>query len=129
MTDKPEFTEADGWLIDANGWTPGPWRVAPSRDFSGDIGIACPDGIVAECFSAIRVASERSDEVKANARLIAAAPDLVEALEGYMDCVAFAANPSLANADVLTLKEASDRMSAARDRARAALSRARGEEQ
>lgn len=60
-------------------WTPGPWRAERSRDFSGDVGIACPDGVLAECFAAIRVHSERSDEVNANARLIAAAPDLFNA--------------------------------------------------
>jgi hypothetical protein len=38
-------------------------------------------GLVAECFAAIRTHEERSPEAAANARLIAAAPELLEAVK------------------------------------------------
>ena len=62
--------------------TPGPWEVRLSMgsqsiayDISSDDGRVC---------SSPRWATPREDEALANARLIAAAPDLLEALEAIM---------------------------------------------
>lgn len=68
--------------------TPGPWATSPSRDGSHDIGIVGAGHepkrnivLLAECFSDIRRAHEyANEECIANARLIAAAPELLEAL-------------------------------------------------
>ena len=65
--------------------TPGPWsfKVAPN----GDCGImANGTGIFAEAFADIRHAHECNlDEALANARLIAAAPDMLDALKAMRD--------------------------------------------
>lgn len=64
--------------------TPGPWTIRRSNDGSGDVGITA-DGlpnVLAECFGDLRHSGERaSDEAYANARLIAAAPDMLAALQ------------------------------------------------
>lgn len=67
--------------------TPGPWCLRHSRDGSGDVGIGAPDinNVIAECFAAMRSREERAvDEALANARLIAAAPELLEALRALL---------------------------------------------
>jgi hypothetical protein len=64
-------------------------------------------------------------EAEANAHLIAASPDLYEALQEYMFCVAMAVG--VEGADVLTIHEARDRMDAALKAAQSALAKARGE--
>lgn len=73
-----------------SGFTPGPWvpRRAAKPDNTGgyDWAIIAPDkAIVAECFEVVDWAENGVDfdtrPVEANARLIAAAPDLLEALE------------------------------------------------
>jgi hypothetical protein len=57
--------------------TPGPWETKRALG-GGDIAIVAPGKlIVAEAYEDIRHADERSSEVKANASLIAAAPDLL----------------------------------------------------
>jgi hypothetical protein len=62
--------------------TPGQWVAKHAEDGCGDIGIVGGDGVVAECFNEIRKARENAkDECLANARLIAAAPDLLAALQ------------------------------------------------
>jgi len=65
--------------------TKGPWefRVAPN----GDCGIhADGTGVFAEAFADIRLARENArEEAKSNARLISAAPDLLEALQLVVD--------------------------------------------
>jgi hypothetical protein len=66
--------------------TPGPWTFKHAGDESGDIGILS-DGpaVVAECFPDIRIRDEGAhDECLANARLIAAAPELLEALRNLI---------------------------------------------
>ena len=55
--------------------TPGPWGL------DGNL-IEGPDGERVACITAY---SRRTPKQKANARLIAAAPDLLEALRGMMD--------------------------------------------
>lgn len=61
--------------------TPRPWTVGPhQRIISGGWSIRIADG------SAIAyVLGERNPELQANARLIAAAPDLLEALKRIVD--------------------------------------------
>ena len=69
--DKPKFT-------------PGPWTTRLSQDGSGDIGITALNvrNVIAECFADMREAGEFAiAEVQANAALIAAAPDMYEALK------------------------------------------------
>ncbi len=64
--------------------TEGPWTIRRSNDGSGDVGITAPGlrNVLAECFGALRHSDERaSDEAYANARLIAAAPVLLEAIK------------------------------------------------
>lgn len=57
--------------------TPGPWKIAHSSapDWTGDWYIHAPGGTL------IAMSEGWSDEEQANARLIAAAPDLLEALK------------------------------------------------
>lgn len=73
-----------------SGFTPGPWvpRRAAKPDNTGgyDWAIIAPDkAIVAECFEVVDWAENGVDfdtrPVEANARLIASAPDLLEALQ------------------------------------------------
>lgn len=74
-----------------SGFTPGPWvprrAVKPDNTGGYDWAIIAPDkAIVAECFEVVDWAENGVDfdtrPVEANARLIAAAPDLLEALHG-----------------------------------------------
>lgn len=68
--------------------TPGPWQARGSHKCD-DFGIVVQNDaaeggwmVVAECFSDLRRSGERAvEEAAANARLIAAAPDLLDALE------------------------------------------------
>lgn len=69
--------------------THGPWQARGSHQ-TDDFGIIAQDGsaddggwmVIAECFSDLRRSGERAiEEAAANARLIAAAPDLLEALK------------------------------------------------
>lgn len=65
----------------ARPWTPGPYHVAPSMS---RIAVKSANGVVATM--AITETSNRRDEGFANARLIAAAPELFEALAEAVDC-------------------------------------------
>ena len=76
-----------------SGFTPGPWvpRRAAKPDNTGgyDWAIIAPDkAIVAECFEVVDWAENGVDfdtrPVEANARLIASAPDLLEALQDIL---------------------------------------------
>ena len=64
--------------------TPGPWRLAPAKDYAGselniDAGPRGQSGFIC-------TAGHRGDaEAEANARLIAAAPELLEALIAITD--------------------------------------------
>lgn len=67
--------------------TRGPWETKPAR-IGRDVAIvAAGKFIVAEAFEDIREAGEQSPEVTANARLIAAAPDMLEALKAMLPFV------------------------------------------
>lgn len=64
-------------------YTPGPWTVHPARDGSGDCGIKAAGAvnIHAEVFAEFWAKGDlQPAEANANASLIAAAPDLLEAL-------------------------------------------------
>ena len=61
--------------------TPGPWR-AQFREVTSAV---ASDGRVASLSQLNRVRRREPDEVAANARLIAAAPDMLEALEDARD--------------------------------------------
>ena len=60
-------------------WTPGPWTISTENDvctqIDGEYHAVCTDQF---CYSS-------DDEKKANAHLIAAAPDLYEALQVMVD--------------------------------------------
>ena len=65
--------------------TPGPWSFRTARN--GDNGVsASGTGVFAEAFADIRHEGEEArDEALANARLIAAAPDLLSLVFQYRD--------------------------------------------
>ena len=69
--------------------TPGPWRVGDHRSLSVDIRRAKEnDGPTSIAIAAVHAYSgkpEDLDECEANARLIAAAPDLAEALQAIVE--------------------------------------------
>lgn len=62
--------------------TPGPWSVDPIDDLDAHI-LGKPNGFCADIIADVK--SFDLDEGQANARLIAAAPDLLEALKGAVD--------------------------------------------
>ncbi|MBK8246150.1 MAG: hypothetical protein IPK85_01900 [Gemmatimonadetes bacterium] len=112
-------------------WTPGPWQMVWSTSGHFMIGIADRDGVGV---TDPRFNLWRGDdaEAKANARLIASAPDLAEALEPFAAIDFFPDAPS--SAEVIKVRvaiegtayEASVTIGDFR-RARAALSKAKGE--
>ncbi len=86
-----------------SGFTPGPWvprrAVKPDNTGGYDWAIIAPDkAIVAECFEVVDWAENGVDfdtrPVEANARLIAAAPDLLEALQAVVGQMPFTGNES-----------------------------------
>lgn len=68
------------------------------------------------------------DDAAANARLIAAAPDLLAALEGLVKAVNYRDACSVSGAAAPRIADASIRLTDAIDAARAAIARARGTE-
>ena len=98
-------------------WTPGPWRQVWSTNGHFMIGIAGQDG-VGVTDSRFNLWSGDDAEAKANAHLIAAAPDLAEALEKLLaDYVALVGAARVIAPDEIDVVIA----------ARAALAKARGE--
>lgn len=66
--------------------TPGPWLIRQGDKWTSDVvtdDLPLPDGTPA--FWNVASANRRRDEVKANLHLIAAAPDLLEALVQIVD--------------------------------------------
>lgn len=82
--------------------TPGPWWLKVAHN--GDCGILAYDtGVFAEAYADIRHSGEDNrDEALANARLIAAAPDLLEALKAI-------------NVDICMVSASSENMRLVRD--------------
>lgn len=68
--------------------TPGPWVVKPDLDENGlgSFGI-CKDGDSTLAVTCGRVTPRLIEKARANAQLIAAAPDLLQALEYLLDFV------------------------------------------
>ena len=65
-------------------FTPGPWSVGVANDtFESDVGIHADDWIIADMCNDIR--EEYGIDQEANANLIAAAPELYEALENALE--------------------------------------------
>lgn len=103
-------------------WTPGPWRLDPEANDEAVIGSR--GFLVADCciFSA-RKGAPTDAENRANARLIASAPDLAEALEQALWHLG-------SDADRLQLAIPAGRRTSSLgcvEAIRAALSKARGE--
>ena len=102
-------------------WTPGPWNIGSSDLPASRLSIHCK-GHKDSCHSTVALMVSRGvigishDEEFANARLIAAAPELLEALE---DCVA------VMDRELAGLKVIQPELSAAR----AAIAKATGEPQ
>lgn len=97
-------------------YTPGPWRIEP--DFQGFIIVGRPKWGAIRCgvegeWDVAEIDTDGEDD-EANAHLIAAAPELLEALEGLLDL-------SSESGEI-------DRRLAFKD-ARAAIAKAKGEAQ
>lgn len=96
--------------------TPGPWRIAPPGVYTSGVNIdAFAGGYVALIGGGV------SDPVMADARLIAAAPDLLEALETLL-----ASFDSEIHNEYDGTSWLAERLAEA-DHARAAIAKARGE--
>lgn len=72
--------------------TPGPWAITNTADIFTPLGATNAEGIAAVSNDGWHIADCDMgalclDEVSANARLISAAPDLLEALEGLVACI------------------------------------------
>ena len=101
--------------------TPGPWKVdSPPRTVTFEPAFAV-NGDYGPPLAFV-LGSDDHPEVRANARLIAAAPDLLEALEAALPWIDLARGSDL-NTDAS--HEAIDRIEA---QARAAIAKAKGEE-
>jgi hypothetical protein len=99
--------------MDKPGYTPGPWHVVPYGDGNALVICTEPDGNWRICFLATPGDSSGAWEtIKADARLIAAAPQMVEALQ---DILEYSGGAASALDDEYVM-----------DRARAALSKALG---
>ena len=96
-----------------NKWTPGPWQLTDLGDygdFDGLSRVILGDDMR---FAAVHAGGPNHEENDANARLIAAAPDMAEALRRIEEGCSFPED---------------NVQRACRDVARAALAKARGEE-
>lgn len=73
------------WVIEMSKHTPGPWVIIPGGDEWSRGQIATiepkPEEMVETNYWTVAEVNYRREEHKANARLISAAPDLLEALE------------------------------------------------
>lgn len=101
----------------AVGHTPGPWIAAPYSSVVGAPVVASPNGRSIANVTYFGLGGDfkyHDDESRANARLIAAAPSLLEAMEGYEELL----SGGLLNADP-------EELGAVRRKARAAIALAR----
>lgn len=101
-------------------FTPGPWSIVPYGDGSSLVIHSDEDNRV--CFMATASSDRPSSHasIRANARLIAAAPDLLEALQGMVGLTKLLLSRDDLPRDVREVLEVSHRVEAAN----AALSRA-----
>ena len=98
--------------------TPGPWSITPDAPTQVEA-----DGIWVGDASRREVGSEQA---LANARLISAAPDLLEALGEARKALAVLINPG---AEYASVQAVFAQATATEARARAAIAKARGEDQ
>lgn len=105
-------------------WTPGPWEICNTADIFTPLGATNAEGIEAVSTDGWHIAdcdmgSMTLDEVRANAHLIAAAPDLYDALaEALADYDNWAAHEDNYPHEHLVVWA---------EKARAAIAKARGE--
>ena len=115
--------------MDKPGYTKGPWRVVPYGDGNSLVICTEPDGNWRICFLATPGDSSGAWEtIKADARLIAAAPELVEALRNLINAIDTGNlemnSPEIGGHDDIPLRPWHEEWIY---RARAALSKALGE--
>jgi hypothetical protein len=79
--------------------TPGPWEQDPTGDLAWWF-IGTADKVVCECVESDELTDLAPSESKANARLIAAAPDLLAALRDLLSDAASSGDPAIAEAIV-----------------------------
>jgi hypothetical protein len=90
--------------------TPGPWQVSDGPDIDGD-----PyETVFAKDRPVIAHVGEWDGEGESNARLIAAAPDLLEALRDLLDQLRGIGIPDWHGAEGLTLEQADTAVAKAR---------------
>lgn len=105
---------------EAKAHTPGPWELAHSHERKGHLVTEVYKG--RENLASIH-AYENADEAEANARLIAAAPELLEALEALLRDI----RVCVCGQDGKLTSINCPLHGAAADRARVAIKKARGE--
>ena len=106
-----------------SGWTKGPWRVDPRhwgdiQAANGELEISASwhEAMIGEVIEIGGRSAPPAHEARANARLIAAAPDLAEACRMFVESY-----------DIDAGTYALGKLYEAREAARAALAKARGE--
>ncbi|EOF4340090.1 hypothetical protein ACKWFO_001989 [Enterobacter hormaechei] len=109
----------DEWFVDDDSWSDGDHAVITCEARDGMVPIALINGAGSES----GYAEEFSSEQRANAQLIAAAPDLLEALQGLVTFY-----PEDVRSDVRRDWGFKPELTAAVNNARAAISKALGEE-
>jgi len=65
--------------------TPGPWRVLDGAPGPNDVVLACVESFAFDALEVVATVDVFHDDPRPNARLIAAAPDLLEALKDILD--------------------------------------------
>lgn len=79
-----------------SGHTPGPWRISCGGRCGGDDGFSIATdrvGMIAECWPCVILGVEHQLEISANAALISAAPELLDALIACEDRLSRSGNP------------------------------------
>ena len=113
--------------------TPGPWEIAPYNGVDTRFIVAGENGLVADCWPHadpyFRIENDKryknpKKPNEANAKLIAAAPELLEALEYCVGIFEGYVNHHLAKGDHVKAKK----NKAHAEKARAAIKKATGEE-
>ena len=110
--------------------TPGPWNVDPS--YPGDVCAGTGHDVAVTCYKGMKpidldgtestIGPQSREEAEANARLIAASPDLLAALQEWMS-----ANREVAECGHDEQRAADEREQIAREMAAVAIAKATGE--